>query len=156
MVDVHTPSIRSKNMRAIRGKNTKPEILLRKALHALGFRFRLHVRALPGSPDIVLPKYRAVIFVHGCFWHGHSCPMFRLPQTRTEFWLDKISENVRRDEAAVVGLVSAGWRVATLWECAQKGRGRIPAETVLRELTNWLAFSDAPVIEIAGSVNVES
>jgi DNA mismatch endonuclease (patch repair protein) len=110
-------------MRAIKSANTKPEILVRKALHAAGFRFRLHSKNLPGKPDIVLPKYRTVIFVHGCFWHGHDCEYFKVPKTRTEFWLNKITENKRRDKINADKLIELGWRVLVVWECDTRGNG---------------------------------
>lgn len=109
-------------MSRIRGTNTKLEVLVRKALHAKGFRYRLGGVGLPGRPDIVLPKYRTVVFVHGCFWHGHNCPLYRLPKTRPEFWADKIGKNRSRDERVVVELESAGWRVLTVWECSLRGK----------------------------------
>jgi DNA mismatch endonuclease (patch repair protein) len=109
-------------MRAIRSKNTAPELLIRKLLFSLGFRFRLHVKTLPGTPDIVLPKYRTVIFVHGCFWHGHDCHLFTLPQTRRDFWQAKIDANRQRDLRSEDMLTRAGWRVLSVWECALKGR----------------------------------
>lgn len=104
-------------MSGIRNRNTKPEIAVRKALHGAGFRFRLHRKDLPGKPDIVLPRYRAVVFVHGCFWHGHGCRYFKLPQTRRDFWLDKIMSNARRDRINEDALKAAGWTVFTVWEC---------------------------------------
>ena len=109
-------------MRAIRSKNTAPELLIRKLLFSLGFRFRLHVKNLPGTPDIVLPKYRTAIFVHGCFWHGHDCHLFTLPQTRRDFWQVKIDANRQRDLHSEDMLISAGWCVLSVWECALKGR----------------------------------
>ncbi|MGV8898708.1 MAG: very short patch repair endonuclease [Burkholderiaceae bacterium] len=109
-------------MRAIRSKNTAPELLIRQLLFSLGFRFRLHVKNLPGTPDIVLPKYRTVIFVHGCFWHGHDCHLFTLPQTRRDFWQAKIDANRQRDLGSQDMLIRAGWRVLSVWECALKGR----------------------------------
>lgn len=136
-------------MSGIRGKNTKPELLIRKALHARGFRYRLHCKDLPGNPDLCLPKYRAVIFVHGCFWHGHGCHLFKWPKTRPEFWRQKIERNRAVDEAALLALLEAGWRVATVWECALKGRLRLPADRVLAELERWLLLS-GPVGEIRG------
>ena len=122
MVDSLTPEQRSAQMSRIRGTNTKLEVLVRKALHARGFRYRLGGAGLPGRPDIVLPKYRTVVFVHGCFWHGHNCPLYRLPKTRPEFWADKIGKNRSRDERVVVELESAGWRVLTVWECSLRGK----------------------------------
>lgn len=104
-------------MSGIRGKDTRPEIIVRQALHRAGFRFRLHRKDLPGKPDIVLPKYHTVIFVHGCFWHGHGCRYFKVPKTRTDFWLDKIMANAKRDRLQEDALRSAGWRVFTVWEC---------------------------------------
>jgi DNA mismatch endonuclease (patch repair protein) len=118
MVDVHTRAVRSYNMSRIRGKNTKPELMVRSALHANGFRFRLNDAKLPGKPDIVLPKHRTLIFVNGCFWHGHSgCRYFVIPGTRTQWWLNKISGNKRNDIAKQKQLRKLGWRVIVLWEC---------------------------------------
>jgi len=105
-------------MSRIRYKDTKPEMTVRSALHKLGFRFRLHVKNLPGHPDIVLPKYRTAIFVHGCFWHGHAnCKDFAPPKTRTEWWINKINGNVEKDKQSIERLNSLGWRTATIWEC---------------------------------------
>lgn len=136
-------------MAGIRGKDTRPEMILRRGLHARGFRFRLHDRRLPGSPDLVFPGRRAAVFVHGCFWHGHACPLFRLPATRQEFWRAKIEGNAARDKAAEAALLADGWRVFTIWECALKGRGRLPAETVLDRAAEWLV-NGAAHEEIAG------
>ena len=111
MVDVLTPEQRRLNMSRIHGKDTKPELMLRRGLHALGFRFRLHRKDLPGRPDLVFPGRRAVIFVHGCFWHGHDCPMCKMPATRPEFWRAKIDGNQKRDRQAVSALAATGWRV---------------------------------------------
>jgi DNA mismatch endonuclease (patch repair protein) len=121
MADVHDKETRSYNMSRIKGKNTKPEMLVRKFLHAHGFRYRLHVKNLPGKPDIVLPKYKTVIFVHGCFWHGHEgCKYFVVPKTRTEWWLNKINGNVENDQKAETALKNRGWRIIALWECQLK------------------------------------
>jgi DNA mismatch endonuclease (patch repair protein) len=117
-LDMVTPGTRSRMMSGIRGKNTKPEILVRKILHAAGFRFRLHRHDLPGSPDIVLPKYRLVIFVHGCFWHMHAgCKYSTMPSTRTDFWKKKLGSNRDRDRENIQKLLSKGWRVLVVWEC---------------------------------------
>jgi DNA mismatch endonuclease, patch repair protein len=117
VVDHLTREQRSENMRAVRGKDTAPEILARRAAHRLGFRFRLHRTDLPGSPDIVLPKYRTAVFIHGCFWHGHGCTRSKLPQTNVRFWTEKIGKNKLRDEKAEAALRKSGWRVLTLWQC---------------------------------------
>ncbi|MRW90180.1 DNA mismatch endonuclease Vsr [Duganella sp. FT80W] len=138
MTDVHTPERRSRNMQAIRGKNTRPEVLLRKLLFSRGFRYRLHVSSLPGKPDIVLPKHRTVIFVQGCFWHGHDCHLFTLPQTRREFWLTKIRANQQRDQRNVLALRSAGWRVICVWECALRGRLKWDEGALLNHLTGLI------------------
>lgn len=130
-------------MAGIRGKDTRPEMILRRGLHARGLRFRLHDGRLPGSPDLVFPGRRATVFVHGCFWHGHACPLFRLPATRQEFWRAKIEGNAARDAAAETALLADGWRVLTIWECALKGRGRLPVETVLDRAAEWLANGPA-------------
>lgn len=108
-------------MSRIRGSNTKLEVLVRKGLHARGLRYRLGGAKLPGRPDIVLPKHRTVVFVHGCFWHGHACPLYRIPKTRPEFWANKIGTNRARDERVVGELETAGWRVLTIWECSLRG-----------------------------------
>ena len=117
MTDRVTPALRSAMMAAIKGKNTKPEKFVRSRLFASGYRFRLHRRDLPGSPDIVLPRYRTVVFVHGCFWHGHDCPHGRRPKSNVKFWNAKIDRNKARDIAVIVALESLGWRVETVWEC---------------------------------------
>lgn len=121
MADVHSKQMRSYNMSCIKTKNTKPEMLVRRFLHANGFRYRLHAPELPGKPDIVLPKYNTIIFVHGCFWHGHeSCRYFMVPQTRTEWWLKKINGNKANDKKKTKLLKDAGWRVIQIYECELK------------------------------------
>jgi DNA mismatch endonuclease, patch repair protein len=121
MADVHSKAVRSYNMSRIKGKDTKPEMLVRKFLFANGFRYRLHVKTLPGKPDIVLPKYKTVIFIHGCFWHGHDgCKYFVVPKTRTEWWLEKINGNKSHDIKNIETLSSEGWKVVVIWECELK------------------------------------
>lgn len=118
MVDVHEPAVRSYNMSQIKGKNTKPELIVRKFLHANGFRFRIHERRLPGKPDIVLPKYKTVVLVHGCFWHCHdNCKYSVIPKTRTEWWKEKLLDNKVRDEKYIYQLEKLGWKVKIIWEC---------------------------------------
>lgn len=139
MVDVVDKQTRSRMMSGIRGVNTKPEMLLRRTLHARGFRFRIHDRRLPGKPDIVLPKWRVVIEVRGCFWHRHEgCPKATTPATRPEFWQEKFDANVRRDAANAESLLAAGWRVLIVWECAM-GHGL--SEAVMREVTEFVTGS---------------
>ena len=122
---------RSRNMSAIKSKNTKPEITLRKLLHSMGYRFRLHRKDLPGSPDIVLPKYKTVIFVHGCFWHRHeNCKYATTPKTRKEFWEKKFRENINRDNLNQANLSLKGWKIIIIWECQLKG----DIKKLLREL----------------------
>src|SRR6187402_315983 len=121
MADVHDKKTRSYNMSQIKGKNTKPEMLVRKFLHKNGFRYRLHVKDLPGKPDIVLPKYKTVIFVHGCFWHGHEgCKYYVIPKTRTDWWLKKIDGNSNKDKMHSSDLHKKGWRTIEVWECDLK------------------------------------
>jgi DNA mismatch endonuclease (patch repair protein) len=121
MADVHSKTTRSYNMSRIRAKNTKPEMVVRRFLHAQGFRYKLHDKTLPGKPDIVLPKYKIVIFIHGCFWHGHdNCKYFVVPKTRTEWWLNKINSNIANDEKAIKALKKEGWKIIILWECDLK------------------------------------
>lgn len=148
MADVVDPATRSRMMGGIRSRNTKPEILIRSLLHRQGFRFRLHVRNLPGKPDMVFPRYHAVVFVHGCFWHGHDCPLFKWPGTRPEFWREKIGRNQNNDYRARKALVAAGWRVGIVWECAIRGAGKDLGE-VTRRLADWL-HSDEPFMEERG------
>lgn len=119
--DVFSPEKRSEVMRAVKSKDTKPELALRKALFALGYRYRLNVKALPGKPDLVFPKYRTVIFVHGCFWHGHSCKRGkRVPKSNTEYWTSKIARNKARDKKNAAELKKLGWRLFSVWECELK------------------------------------
>ena len=121
MTDVHSTEIRSYNMSRIKGKNTKPEMLVRKYLFAKGFRYRLHVNHLPGKPDLVLPKYKTIIFINGCFWHGHSgCRYFVIPKTRTEWWLQKISDTQIRDLKTQQELEQLGWNIIIVWTCELK------------------------------------
>lgn len=120
-MDVHDKQTRSYNMSRIKGKNTKPEILVRKFLFSKGFRFRLHVKDLPGKPDIVLPKYKTVIFINGCFWHGHeNCKYFVIPKTRTDWWLNKIYGNKQKDSENFIQLSQIGWKIVTIFECELK------------------------------------
>lgn len=138
MVDVHSPDVRSKNMRAIRSKDTKPEMLVRKALFAAGFRYRLHKAGLPGKPDIVFQKYRTVIFIHGCFWHGHDCKYFKLPNTRQDFWSVKIKQNQDRDLVNITQLTKLGWHVILVWECTTRSSG-IGVSEIIRRISVCLA-----------------
>ncbi len=128
-------------MSGIRAENTIPEMRVRRGLHAKGFRFRLHCRELPGKPDLVFPKYRAVIFVHGCFWHGHECALFKWPKTREDFWKEKIEQNRIRDLAVIDELARQGWRVLLVWECALKGKGRRLIDEVVDSCAEWLLSS---------------
>ncbi|WP_017842818.1 very short patch repair endonuclease [Methylotuvimicrobium buryatense] len=118
MTDKVSPEVRSRMMAKIKARDTKPEMIIRKILHALGFRYRLHVKKLPGCPDIVLPKYKAVIMVNGCFWHGHGCHISNIPKRRSEYWVGKISKNREQDIQIKTQLYNLGWRVAIIWECA--------------------------------------
>jgi DNA mismatch endonuclease (patch repair protein) len=121
MADVHSKETRSYNMSRIRSKDTKPEMLVRRFLHKNGFRYRLHVKNMPGKPDIVLPKYKTVIFIHGCFWHGHEgCKYYVVPKTRTEWWSDKISRNIQNDINVEATLKAANWNIIIIWQCELK------------------------------------
>lgn len=125
-------------MSGIRSKDTHPELLIRKGLHSRGFRFRLHDTHLPGKPDIVFPKYRSVIFVHGCFWHGHDCHLFKWPSSRDDFWKLKISRNKEKDTEVIEAIEAAGWRFLIIWECALKGKRKKPIEQILDEAAIWI------------------
>ena len=136
--DIVDAATRSRMMASIRGKDTKPEMIVRRGLHRRGFRFRLHSRSLPGRPDLILPRYRIAIFVHGCFWHGHDCPLFRWPRTRKDFWRGKIEGNRERDRSAVEQLHGMGWRTLTIWECAFRGRTVADCDAVLNRAADWI------------------
>jgi DNA mismatch endonuclease (patch repair protein) len=133
-----TSAARSHNMSAIKGAHTRPERLIRSLLHRRGYRFRLQATDLPGKPDIVLPRYHAVILIHGCFWHGHNCPLFHWPKTRAEFWREKIGKNKLRDQRNQILLHDAGWRVAIVWECVLRGKAEKYADLVAAKLIDWL------------------
>lgn len=134
MMDIVSPEHRSALMSRIRGKNTGIEVTVRKGLHHLGFRYRLGGGGLPGRPDIVLPKYRTVVFVHGCFWHGHDCPLYRLPKTRTAFWQAKVEANRERDPRVQEALARSQWRAIVVWECSLRGRSEADKELTVRKL----------------------
>ena len=138
MTDIVSPEKRSLMMSGIGPKNTKPEMIVRRGLHSNGFRYRLHVKELPGTPDIVLPKYHAVIFVNGCFWHGHDCRLFKWPSTHQEFWRDKINRNRQKDIESRAALFATGWRIGVVWECAVKSTTRLPVDKLIGQLCNWL------------------
>ncbi len=125
-------------MAGIRAKDTAPELTIRRGLHAMGYRYRLHSASTPGKPDLLLPRWRSAIFVNGCFWHGHDCHLFRMPSTRKDFWRAKITRNVARDKEVATMLASDGWRALTVWECAMKGRTRLRREEVLARVDAWL------------------
>lgn len=129
-------------MSRVKGKNTKPELHVRSLLHRAGFRFRLSSKKVPGKPDIILPKYRAVILVHGCFWHGHDCYRFSWPKTRKAFWRKKIEGNRERDARYVKELNEAGWRVCIVWECALRGKSRLGDDIFTQDIIKWLKQGD--------------
>lgn len=148
MVDIVDKATRSRMMAGINGSNTKPELDLRAALHRRGLRYRLHAKNMVGRPDLVFPKYRAVVFVHGCFWHQHKgCRYATTPATRPEFWRLKFQGNLARDRNVEAELLDAGWRVATVWECALKRRQQVEATS--NQLAQWLCSSEA-VLQIGG------
>jgi DNA mismatch endonuclease (patch repair protein) len=136
-MDTVDKATRSRIMGSVRQKNTQPELVLRKALHAMGYRYKLHDKNLPGSPDLVFPKYKAAIFVHGCFWHRHGCKQTTTPVTRKEFWEEKFKTNIKRDKKNVRDLQRAGWRVLVVWECELKEiKGR--QNNKIQKVTMWL------------------
>jgi DNA mismatch endonuclease (patch repair protein) len=145
--DVHTPEVRSYNMSRIRGRDTGPELVIRRGLHARGYRYLLHNKDLPGRPDMVFSKRRAALFVHGCFWHGHDCQLFRMPATRADFWALKIATNRSRDVKVRAALEATGWRVLTVWECSLRGVGRWPRERVLDFCEDFLV-GNSPTLDV--------
>jgi DNA mismatch endonuclease (patch repair protein) len=148
-MDIVDPATRSRMMSGIRSGNTKPEMLVRRALHKNGFRYRLHDSRVPGKPDLVFPKHHAVLFIHGCFWHGHNCQLFRMPETRNEFWKDKIRKNRERDAVVRKKIKEIGWRLGIVWECALKGKEQIGTEKTVERIVSWLE-SDTREFEIRG------
>jgi len=147
MADVVDPATRSRMMAGIRAKNTKPELLARSYLHRRGLRFRLHVKTLPGKPDIVLPKYRAAVFVHGCFWHHHpGCKYAYVPNSRSDFWMQKLTHNVARDREKTSMLIKSGWRVFTVWECELR-KGTVRLDALYDEITQGMTNDTAPAVE---------
>ena len=150
MNDIVTTHKRSLMMSGIRGRDTGPELRVRRVLHGLGYRFRLHRKDLPGSPDVVLPKHKVAIFIHGCFWHKHGCRSFRWPETRQDFWRGKLQTNQSRDIACEAALREAGWRVLTIWECAIMGKARRSTEAVISLTIEWLN-SEAEIGSIEGT-----
>jgi DNA mismatch endonuclease, patch repair protein len=150
VTDIVDRETRSRMMSGIKGKDTLPELLVRRELFARGFRYRLHYAGLPGKPDLVFPKYRAAIFVNGCFWHGHDCHLFKFPSTRQAFWRTKIERNRQKDAEVRRALHQQGWRTLTIWECALKGRTKRPLEVVLDLATSWLCSSEQD-LEIGGT-----
>lgn len=141
-MDRFDPQTRSKIMASVGQKDTDAEFLLRRALHKAGFRYRLHDRSLPGSPDLVFPRFDAVVFVHGCYWHAHGCYRATTPKTRRAFWTKKFAENRCRDERNVGMLLERGWRVLTVWECALKGKTAPPSEALVHEIKAWFESSE--------------
>ena len=153
MADIVDAATRSRMMAGIQSKNTKPEILIRKALHARGLRYSLHSNHLPGKPDIVMPKWRVVIFVHGCFWHWHGCTLSKLPASNAEFWRQKLTTNKRRDDQVKKKLISQGWRTAIIWECATRGKGAWASlPCLVAGLDNWIRYQPDSTAFDLGSV----
>jgi len=152
--DIMSAADRSEHMGRIRRENTLPEVAVRKALFALGFRYRLNDTSLPGKPDLVFPRYRAVIFVHGCFWHLHSCHLFKWPRGNAAFWREKLTRNRQRDRRVERALLDLGWRVMSIWECALRGRGKLNLDGVASTTATWLA-SSRRVAEISGDADLK-
>ena len=142
MTDVVDKATRSRMMRGISAKDTSPELRVRKALFAEGFRYKLHDKLLPGNPDLVFPRFGAVIFVNGCFWHGHDCRLFHWPSTNKNFWKEKILNNRKRDKKNTKLLVKEGWYILTVWECALKGKNRLPFGELIKEVADWLNYQE--------------
>lgn len=151
MADIHDQLTRSRNMAAIKSGNTQPELRIRKALHSKGFRYKIQDKNLPGKPDLVFPKFSAVIFVNGCFWHRHDCHLFRMPATRADFWNEKLNKNVERDKFNNERLMSDDWRVCLLWECSLKGKGKLDFDYIIFTLQDWLK-SDHTFLEVRGDI----
>ncbi|NVK40712.1 MAG: DNA mismatch endonuclease Vsr [Oceanospirillaceae bacterium] len=150
MTDIVSRKKRSEMMSGIRGKDTKPELLIRHALFARGYRYRIHTKGIPGKPDLTLRRYKAAIFIHGCFWHMHNCNLFKWPSSRPEFWRNKLTGNAQRDLGNIDALHKAGWRTCIVWECAIKGKSRLPLDAVIDKLDLWLKGGDHS-LEVRGN-----
>lgn len=137
-MDIFDKTKRSKIMSHVKGKDTAAELFIRKELHKAGFRYRLYVKSLNGSPDLVFPKYNAVIFVNGCFWHGHSCGRTNIPKTNIAFWKEKILRNKRNDKSNKLALGKKGWRVLIVWECAIFGKHKLKKSDLIQKIIEWL------------------
>ncbi len=137
-------------MASIPAKDTVPELMIRKSLHQRGYRYRLHEKLLPGKPDLVFRRFNAVIFVNGCFWHGHDCHHFRMPSSNNAYWSNKIERNKRRDLRNRELLADMNWRILTVWECGMKGKGKLEFETLITTIENWLC-SENETLDIRGS-----
>jgi DNA mismatch endonuclease, patch repair protein len=145
MADIVDSLTRSRMMSGIRGKDTQPEVMVRRALHARGLRFGIKQTRLPGRPDIVLPRWKVAIFVHGCFWHWHGCQLSKMPTSNRAFWKKKLAGNQDRDSRAQITLISMGWRVAMIWECSLRGQAaRARFDAVMDELAQWIR--DLPTV----------
>ncbi|MCX8956333.1 very short patch repair endonuclease [Erwinia psidii] len=142
MADIHTSAVRSKNMRAIRTRDTAIENRLAELLVELGLSYDVQDKTLPGRPDFVLAQYQTVIFVHGCFWHHHHCHLFKVPATRTDFWMNKIDGNVARDRRDIAALSAAGWKVLVVWECALRGKTRLEQVDISTRLEEWICAGE--------------
>lgn len=153
MTDVVSPTKRSQMMAGIKGKNTKPEIIVRKGLFKKGFRYRLHRKDIPGKPDLVITRYNTVIFVNGCFWHLHDCHLFKWPQQNRDFWKDKLVKNLKRDKRNYEQVAQLGWRICTIWECALKGHSTYEIAQLLDSLSDWLVNMSEKETEFTGKVS---
>lgn len=149
-MDVLTPAQRQLNMSRIRSRDTQPELLIRRGLHAQGFRYRLHQRQLPGRPDLVLARHRTVVFVNGCFWHSHGCHMSRMPETRREYWQPKLDRTMQRDRDAIHALHAAGWRTVLVWECALRGRTRLAAGEAVTQISDFIWTGTGVLLSVSG------
>lgn len=149
MTDVVNAATRSRMMAGIKGKDTKPEVLLRKALHAQGLRYKLGGHGLPGKPDLVFPKHRTVVFVHGCFWHAHRCKYFRLPSTHSDFWRNKLQGNITRDKTRIKELRALGWRSVVIWECAVRLATAQLSDELYKLVRDWVVEYHTSHLEIS-------
>lgn len=141
MTDVHALDVRSKNMRAVKGRDTRPEKIFRKLIFSAGYRYRLNASTLPSTPDLYLPKYKAVVPINGCFWHAHKCSLFRLPSTNKNFWYKKLTDNILRDKRNIKHLIRDGYRILVVWECAIKGKTKLESEIILNLFCRWIESS---------------